>query len=134
MNPYLSIIIPCYEGSKIIEKQLPLFISYLKSLPYSTELIVVDDGSKDGRVQQEIVESNGGLYLRNTVNVGKGASVRKGMLAAQGQYRIFTDADIPFEYEAISRMMDYLDRKEFHLVIGDRNLAQSSYFSEIRKI
>jgi dolichyl-phosphate beta-glucosyltransferase len=49
------------------------------------------------------------------------------MLAARGRFRFFSDADLPYELEAIDRMLDYLQRKEFDLVIGARDLPGSRF-------
>jgi dolichyl-phosphate beta-glucosyltransferase len=67
-------------------------------------------------------------------NMGKGAAVRRGMLEANGKYRIFTDVDIPFELDAFDRFIHYLDFKEFDVVVGDRTLPGSSYLKKIPKI
>jgi dolichyl-phosphate beta-glucosyltransferase len=53
---------------------------------------------------------------------------------AKGDFRIFTDVDIPFEYDAFDRFYTYLNSKEFDVVIGDRTLPGSSYYTEIPAI
>jgi dolichyl-phosphate beta-glucosyltransferase len=129
--PYLSLILPCYNTSAVLAKQLPSLLSFLNSKNFSYELIIVDDGSADGKDLSSIAEINGCTYIKNEKNMGKGASVRKGMQYAQGQFLLFTDGDIPFEYEAITTILWYLDAKEFDLAVGDRTLKDSSYFGEI---
>ena len=54
------------------------------------------------------------------------------MLEAKGDFRIFTDADIPFDFEAIEKVVFYLKEKEFDVVIGDRRLPESKYFKKIK--
>lgn len=127
----LSIVLPSYNCSDILRKQLPPFTDYLRSLSDNFEIIIVDDGSADHEQTAAVAAEMGCTFLRNEKNMGKGAAVRKGMLAAKGEYRIFTDADIPFEYEAIERIWSYLARRNFDLAIGDRTLNDSTYFTEI---
>jgi dolichyl-phosphate beta-glucosyltransferase len=66
--------------------------------------------------------------------MGKGEALRVGMSNARGKYRIYTDADVPYELEAIERFVWYLDYKEFHMVTGDRTLEGSSYFEQVPPI
>ncbi|MBW8051645.1 MAG: glycosyltransferase [Cytophagales bacterium] len=130
----LSIIIPSFKGSTVLKNQLPGFIKYLENKKINYEIIIVDDGSKDGGKTQQIAKDFGCLYFENKKNMGKGAAVKLGMLNAKGDFRIYTDVDIPFEYSAIERFLYYLDFKEFDLAIGDRTLPESTYFSEIPAI
>jgi dolichyl-phosphate beta-glucosyltransferase len=133
-QPYLSIIIPSFRGSNILEKNLPFLLSFLSEQDFSFEIIIVDDGSNDGGKTEEVAKKYSCSYTANPINMGKGAAVRRGMLAANGRFRIFTDVDIPFETEAITKCLHYLDFKEFDIVVGDRLLPESSYFSEITKM
>jgi dolichyl-phosphate beta-glucosyltransferase len=128
----LSIILPSYKSAAILREQLPGFIAWLKTKPWSFEIIVVDDGSEDNGETGKAAAENGCRFFRQEVNKGKGAAVRRGMLEAKGDYRIFTDADIPFEYEAIELFLHYVRDKEFDIAIGDRRLPESKYFSEIK--
>jgi dolichyl-phosphate beta-glucosyltransferase len=103
----------------------------LHALGLHHEVIVVDDGSRDGGETQKVAESLGCRYLENRENQGKGAAVRRGMLAATGRYRLYTDIDIPYELSNIDAMLWYLDFKEFHFVAGDRTLDESSYYVHV---
>jgi dolichyl-phosphate beta-glucosyltransferase len=90
------------------------------------EILVVDDGGGDfGGVtlppRPEV------RLLRHEHNRGKGAAVRTGMLAARGRVRVFTDADLPYDRELIPLMVELIETRGFHLVIGDRTLPGSVY-------
>lgn len=128
----LSIVLPSYKSAGILREQLPGFIAWLKTKPWTWEIIVVDDGSGDDGATGKVAEENGCRFFQQEVNKGKGAAVRRGMLEAKGEYRMFTDADIPFEYEAIELFFHYVKDKEFDIAIGDRRLPESKYFSEIK--
>ncbi len=128
----LSIVLPSYKSAAMLREQLPGFMTWLKSKPWTSEVIVVDDGSEDGGETGKVAIENGCRFLQQEINRGKGAAVRRGMLEAKGEYRIFTDADIPFEYSAIELFLQYVKEKEFDIAIGDRRLPGSKYFSEIK--
>ena len=131
---YLSVVVPSYKSAGILEKNLPVLLSYLQKQDYTFEVIVVDDGSNDKGATETVCRNLDCIFCQNEKNLGKGAAVRTGMKAAQGLFRIFTDADIPYELDAIGTMLRYLDFKEFQLVIGDRNLKGSSYLTEIPEL
>lgn len=97
----------------------------------NAEVILVDDGSKDNGATKLVAKNFNCLFLSSAQNKGKGNAVRLGMRHASGDIRIFTDADIPFESDAILRIIDYIVNKEFDLVIGDRGLPNSHYFDRI---
>src|ERR1051326_780038 len=128
----LSIILPSYKSADTLRTQLPPFITWLKGKGWSFEVIVIDDGSEDNGATEKVALENHCVFLRQEKNRGKGAAVRRGMLAAKGEFRIFTDADIPFEFESVERFLHYLDDKEFDIAIGDRRLPESHYFSKIK--
>lgn len=130
----LSVIIPSYKGAEVLRKNVPELIAYLRQKNISSEIIIVDDGSGDNGLTEKVAREMGCLFFANPQNMGKGAAVRNGMLKARGDFRIFTDVDIPFQLDAFDRFLKYLDDKEFDLVIGDRTLPGSSYFTEIPAI
>ena len=128
-NLRLSIVMPCYNGVPYLEASIGRLIRYLEARSESIgdyELVLVDDGSTDGSA--ELVETAFPLVrvLRHARNRGKGAAVRTGMLSTQGRFSVVIDADMPYDLDALEPMLDYLDRKEFHLCIGTRSRGTSS--------
>jgi len=128
---FLSMIIPAFNAADILDKNLPVLLDYLDRQPFSYEILVVDDGSSDGGETERISRKYRCMFLRNQKNLGKGAAVRTGMIKARGNYRIFTDADIPYGIDTVGRMLQCMDGEKAPMVIGDRNLEDSSYFTEI---
>jgi dolichyl-phosphate beta-glucosyltransferase len=123
----LSVILPAYNAAGFIRQSLLLLREHRKRWPVS-EVIVADDGSTDQTAQiAEEFAADGVRCLRLPQNKGKGGAVRAGMLAARGQYRIFMDADIPYELDAVERILRYLDFKEFDLVIGSRHVPGAHF-------
>lgn len=127
----LSIVIPSYKGSALLAKNLPGLISFLRDEKIEHEIIVVDDGSNDHGKTREAALLFGCHFYQHDRNLGKGAAIKTGMLRARGEFRIFTDVDIPFDYKVIAQCLRYLDFKEFDVVIGDRTLPGSAYFERI---
>ena len=129
--PHVSIVLPAFRAADVLARSVPLLQDYLRSLSVTFEIVVVDDGSQDGGKTRTVAQQHGCRFLELANNSGKGAAVRAGMLAARGNYRIFTDADVPFELETLGTVLHYLDFKEFHFVAGDRTLPESRYFTDV---
>jgi dolichyl-phosphate beta-glucosyltransferase len=122
----LSLILPAYNAAGFLRQSLLLLREHRKRWPES-EIIVVDDGSRDGTAKVVDEFAGDGMRCIRQENKGKGGAVRTGMLAARGQYRIFMDADIPYELDAVDTMLRYLDFKEFDIVIGSRHVPGAHF-------
>ncbi len=120
---YLSVIIPAYNEEKRISKTLFEIDKYLSERDYQYQIIVVDDGSKDKTV--EVVEKLKELVanlsvIKNAKNHGKAWVVRQGMLEADGQIRLFTDADNATSIDHFEKMIPLFEQGD-DLVIGSRD-------------
>jgi len=121
---HLSVVIPAYNEEKRLPKTLEEIDKYLSKQNFDYEIIVVSDGSKDrtGQVVREMFSSVRGLRLiDNKENHGKGYVTRQGMLAANGNYRLFTDADNSTPLEQIEKMWPEFERG-YQVVIGSRDI------------
>jgi glycosyltransferase involved in cell wall biosynthesis len=120
----LSIVIPAYNEARRILQSLERLRAYLTPRFARLEVLVVDDGSTDGTA--DLVESAsipGLRCLRNSMNFGKGYSVRRGMLAAKFDPVLFSDADFSTPPEDAERLLDAL-RSGADIAIGSRRLAK----------
>ncbi|MCD6019668.1 MAG: glycosyltransferase [Bacteroidetes bacterium] len=129
----ISFIIPAYNASGALNNQLSHLIDYLKTNNIESEILIVDDGSRDGEQTKKVADKFGCKYLKNPVNMGKGAAVRNGMMNSTGAIKIFTDADIPFELDAMKSIIDEISINNYDMVVGDRTLAESMYHDQISK-
>ena len=127
-TPDLSIIIPAYNEEALIAGTLDGLQTYLSARPEQFEIIVVDDGSQDKTAASiQAWQNRNGTDLRlliNQKNMGKGFSIRRGVLESRGRYLIFIDADLPYELYAIDDFLKAL-RSGCDLAIGSRVLPGS---------
>ena len=127
--PHLSIVIPAYNEELRISRTLGETFDYLDEQPYSSEILVVDDGSKDRT--PDVVHSftaRAGNRLRlinNPGNRGKGYAVRNGMLQANGEILLFCDADMSTPPAEIQKVIEPIERNQYDVVFGSRALAGS---------
>jgi dolichyl-phosphate beta-glucosyltransferase len=127
--PHLSLVVPCYNGADRLPASLAQLSAFLKEQPYEAELILVDDCSAEpaARLLREYVAEHPALTLiRNEQNSGKGISVARGMLAARGQYRVFTDADLAYPPAEVNRILRDLEAGA-DVAIACRVLPESRY-------
>jgi len=119
----LSIIVPSFNEEVRLPASLHLIAAYVSSANRSTEVLVVDDGSKDrtAEVAASFADRIPNLrVLRNGENRGKGYSVRHGMQEARGEYVLFSDADLSAPIEEADKLLSAL--RQYDIAIGSRAL------------
>ncbi len=124
----LSIVVPAFNEAGRLPRSLERIVGFLQARGTPFEVIVVDDGSHDGTAAaaEAVLAALGdaGRVLRNPCNVGKGASVRRGMLAAGGARVLFTDADLSAPIEELAKLERALDDGA-GVAIGSRALDRA---------
>lgn len=121
---YLSVIIPCYDEMANLQKGvLDKIDHFLKKKKIEYEVIIADDGSKDGSVAfiEDFIKENPHFFLIKNPHYGKAGAVTTGMLKATGKYRLFTDMDQATPIEEIDKLLPYLESNEYDVAIGSRN-------------
>src|SRR3954470_8966902 len=114
-GPRLSLVVPAYNEEQRIEASLRRLGEFLASLPYETELVLVDDGSgpaardANQHALDALPHSVARRALRHDTNRGKGAAVRTGCLAANGRYIAFIDADLATPPEELPPLLAALE-------------------------
>ncbi len=126
---YLSVIIPAYNEEKRIGKTILSINEYLKKQNYSSEILVVDNGSTDKtkEIVDKFFQTIKNLRLiepKKIKGYNKGYAVKKGMLETKGDYRIFTDADNSTSIEQIEKFWPYF-KNGYQVVFGSRGLPKS---------
>src|ERR1700675_479789 len=117
-----SIIIPAYNESARVGATLEKVLAHVAKLGWDAEIIAVDDGSRDNTVEiiRGYAEKNPRLrLLQNPGNRGKGYSVRNGMLHAQGEILLFSDADLSSPIEEAPKLFAAI-KEGADIAIGSR--------------
>lgn len=120
---FLSVVIPSYDEMANLQKGvLDKVKSFLDKKKYSYEVIVVDDGSKDGSVEfvEKFVKDNKTFSLLKNSHLGKAGAVTAGILKAHGKYVLFTDMDQATPIEELDKLLPYFE-KGYDVVIGSRH-------------
>src|SRR5260221_5487703 len=106
MAPQLSLLVPVYNEAATVERAIDALLQ--ADLPFTTELVIVDDGSTDGT--GEIL--GGGDWpadrvriLHHDGNRGKGAAVRTALAEARGDFTAIFDADLEYEPADLAELM-----------------------------
>ena len=134
----ISLVIPMYNESSIIGDTAKELQRYMSARFRDYEVIFVDDGSKDGSA--EIVEALGLPNVKVSgygENRGKGAAVKHGVLEADGDVIMFTDADLAYGTEVIGEVFETFELvPETKIVMGSRNITEDGYagYTAIRRI
>jgi dolichyl-phosphate beta-glucosyltransferase len=119
----LSLVIPAFNEELRLLPTLERLHAHLSVRSMSYEILVVDDGSRDKT--REIVEAVA-ARLPNVIlvcqrpNRGKGAAVRRGMLAARGRIRVMWDADCSMPPEELPRLLAPIVAGRAEIAIGSR--------------
>ncbi len=118
----LSIVIPAYNEERRLAPTLERVQQYLREQEYRAEVIVVDNNSRDATAE---VAARAGATVLKEPRQGKGAAVRTGMLAAEGEYVLFSDADLSTPIEEVEKLMSAL-KSGYDIAIGSRALPESN--------
>lgn len=110
--PQYSIIIPAYNESARLGATLDRVLEHITAQGWDAEVLVVNDGSRDDTAEMVLARARANPALRlieNPGNRGKGYSVRNGMLKAEGEIRLFTDADLSSPIEEANKLFAAID-------------------------
>lgn len=126
---HLSLVIPVRNGADRLPDALRAVAGWLCGQALATELVLVDDGSgpRTAALLRDFAAATAGITLLvNQTNRGKGHAVARGMRAAMGRFRIFTDADLAYPVEEVGRILAALEAGS-DIAIACRVLPDSRY-------
>ena len=120
-RPALSLVFPVFDEERTIGTVIETALAAAEKLTHEFEIVVVDDGSRDGsarvidlwRTRDERVR-----LVRHSANTGYGAALRSGLREASGELVFFSDADLQFDLGELGALLAHAD--EFDIVAGYR--------------
>jgi dolichyl-phosphate beta-glucosyltransferase len=122
-NPWISVVVPAYNEERAIADTVSALRRWLESAGRPWEILVVDNASEDATCERlaPLLEGERVRLLVNEGNLGKGASVRRGMLATRGDLRLHCDADCAPSLASLHHMLELLEHAD--VVTGSRLAA-----------
>jgi dolichyl-phosphate beta-glucosyltransferase len=126
---HLSVVVGCYNAALHLEKRLRDLVAFLDGTERDYEVLIVDDGSLDAslpilrRLEADVPSIN---VLRNPRNMGKGYSIRNGILNSRGKFIVFTDIDMAYAMRNLLAVLEKLESGN-PLVVANRRLPDSVY-------
>ncbi len=129
--PFLSIVIPAHNEEIRLPSTLEQVFAFVEAQPYRTEVLVVENGSRDQTLQvaQAFATQHPQLRVLQNNERGKGWAVKRGMLEAAGDYRFMCDADLSMPVTEINHFLPpKLD--DFDIAIASREARGSVRYNE----
>jgi len=122
----VSFIVPLFNEKKRIVKAVREISDFRRFFPYENEWLFVDDGSTDGTEALARQELGAMPYrwVRLESNQGKGRAVQRGMFEAEGDFLLFTDADLSTPLAESEKLLRTL-KDGYDIAIGSRGLKES---------
>jgi len=125
--PYLAVVVPAYNEEARILPTIRRMQEYFATQPYSWSVLIVSDGSTDRTEEmvREAASQDPRIHLlAYHPNRGKGYAVRRGMLEADGEWLLFSDADLAAPIEEVAKLLDAV-AGGVPIAIGSRPLRES---------
>jgi glycosyltransferase involved in cell wall biosynthesis len=125
-DPLLSVVMPVYNERDTIAE----IIARVLAVPLRIELIVVDDGSKDGTrdLLTALQQRHGFTLIFQERNQGKGAALRRGFEAVTGEVVVVQDADLEYSPEEYPELIELICQGRADVVYGSRFLGRHRVF------
>jgi len=130
-KPFLSIIIPAYNEAARLPGTLEQVDAFLSRQPFTSEILVIENGSSDGtfEIARAMENKISNLNVIHEDIRGKGWAVRQGMLAAAGDFRFICDADLSMPIEELLRFLPPL-LEEMPIAIASREAPGAVRYNE----
>jgi glycosyltransferase involved in cell wall biosynthesis len=128
VRPFVSLVVPAYNESAILEANLAVLYQYMQQLGQGRgweledwEIVVVNDGSRDNT--GEIVDDLACRYdrvrvIHHRTNMGLGQALRTGFEQGRGEYFITLDLDLSYSPDHIERLLDRIEQTHAKVVVA----------------
>src|SRR5687768_4951203 len=123
----VSIVIPAYNEAGRLPATLDKLRRYADEHNEVQQIVVVDDGSRDATasVVHDWAKRDARIHLVSySLNAGKGYAIRRGIIEAQGELILISDADLSTPIEEIERLTEALS--DHDLAIGSRGVDETT--------
>jgi glycosyltransferase involved in cell wall biosynthesis len=128
----LSIVVPVYNESRTISEVIDRIKASVAKQNLTAEILVVNDGSKDNSA--EIIKTIPGIvFVNKEKNGGKGSAVKAGFEAATGDIFLIQDADLEYNPDDYSAVIEPIVKGETEVTMGSRFLKEKPIFFGKRK-
>ncbi len=116
----LSLVIPAFNESENLKKNIPKLVEHLNSEKKKYEIIISEDGSTDNTygVLKALSKKYGLRFIHGPRRLGKGGALKRASLLVRGDRIIFMDADMPASLDSLDIMERELEKND--IVIGSR--------------
>lgn len=124
----ISILMPAYNEAGVIVPSVQETITTLDRLGWNYEVVVVDDGSRDGTHTklEQLAKTHGRIIVaKNRENYGKGRALKKGFRCTSGEYVAFLDCDLDLHPGQVKMLYDVMQRERADVVIGSKRHPHS---------
>ena len=130
-KPFLSIIIPAHNEENRLPRTLEEIFSFLEKQNYPSQVIVVENGSSDKTLEiaNDFAKKYPSLTVIHEEHSGKGSAIRRGVIAAQGEYRFICDADLSMPIDDLPKFLPPAV-EHFDIAIGSREAPGSIRYNE----
>jgi dolichyl-phosphate beta-glucosyltransferase len=128
---FLSIIIPAYNEETRLPGALEQIAQFLNAQPYTTEVLIVENGSTDltCEIAGQFAAGHSQFRLIRETQRGKGRAVRTGMLQACGEYRFMCDVDLSMPIEEVNNFLPPVSG-EIDIAIASREANGAVRYNE----
>ncbi len=129
-SPFLTVIIPAHNEESRLPRALGQVFAFLEKQDYSSEVVVVENGSTDHTldVARDFAQRYPSLCILHEDLPGKGRAARRGALEAKGAYRFIADADFSMPVEQVSRFLPPVNT--FDIAIASREAPGAIRYEE----
>ena len=135
-RPHVTVVVPAYNEAPHLYENLSKLSAHLDQSAFTSELVVVDDGSKDDTAAEAVRFAEGRDDVRvveHQTNFGLGQALRSGFRAARGEVYVAFDSDLSYSPDHIDRLVDTIDTTGAAVVVASPYMEGGSVTGVPRK-